>query len=187
MYTEDTSTVIRNVAKKHILLVVVLVFQLCVCSCSSGVLVNKFGKHISDDERRDIRSKMQRIKIEVEDYVGYDEFAEHMAYLLGKHNSRSADDEFVMNVTMRDSVSCLALQSNTDTVRENMRKDVVYKLYRISDMRLITSGEIYNSLDYSSQFSPYSTYTDAEQAKIYTARYAAENIYSRLMIFFANE
>jgi hypothetical protein len=122
--------------------------------------------------------------IEVEPIESIDgaEFCYHLSQIMPNSHS----PKYLLKVQFSGTNVPLAMQKNSEVLRQTINQQIHYKLIDKETNKEITSGQFKNISSYSTTTSPYATYVDSEMASKNLSKQAAEEIRSRLILYFAN-
>lgn len=131
--------------------------------------------------------KLSQISVNINgESVAFSEFSEHMSYLLYRDHKELQNYKYTLIVEITRDFTPSIVQTTTDIVQETVVQHVKYALYRSGEENPIHTEYFDQFADYNTQFSPYTTYLEKEHLNVHLARYAAQEIYMRLIIFFNN-
>lgn len=122
--------------------------------------------------------------IEVEPIESIDgaEFCYHLSQIMPNLQL----PKYLLKVQFTATNVPLAMQKNSDVLRQAISQQINYQLIDKATNKEITSGQFKNISSYSTTTSPYATYVDSEMVSKNLSKQAAEEIRSRLILFFAN-
>ncbi|MDX1924700.1 MAG: hypothetical protein SFT91_05735 [Rickettsiaceae bacterium] len=141
----------------------------------------------------EVSKELSSIEVNFENHTPDEyEFSTHLSRLLNTDHSRPK--RYKLKIDFAKSNSVLAIQKDTDSVRNTLEFNVYYKLYEInpesyiiSQSKPILSGRFRNVSSYNTLFSPYSTEVEMNKnsSDLYLA--SAEELKRRLLIFFGKK
>ncbi|MDX2049850.1 MAG: hypothetical protein SFT93_01525 [Rickettsiaceae bacterium] len=121
-----------------------------------------------------------RLDMVADDIETY-EFKRHLSYLLG--NNSKAFGRYKLKVDFEKNSSTIAIQKDSDNLRENIEFKVFFKLYEVGTDKLLYSGKFRQINSYNALFSPYSTNLEIGQTNINLYKACAEELRRKLIIF----
>lgn len=123
---------------------------------------------------------LHAIQVEPINSIAGAEFYRHMSDILPLYY----DPKFLLKVRFNSASSPIAMQKNTEVLRQNISQLIEYELLDIKTHKIITSGRFRNTLSYNTTFSPYATHIESESALETLTRNTAEEIRNRLILYF---
>lgn len=156
-----------------------LICLLIVVATSNISCVNNFvGKNINEHE-------LSLITLEVaQDSISSSEFINKFNQLMPES---SLKHKYKLKVSFLISTSSSVISKDTDTLRENITQIVNYSLVNIEDDKVLTQGKIRQNSSHNAIFSPFSTFMDYEGIKVDLGISAAEEVYSKINLYFLKE
>lgn len=103
--------------------------------------------------------------------------------ILGKQDKA----KYELQITLEYNISSLAITSDSSTIIQSVAQTAKYYLYDSVSGMLITSGAINSFGVCSTMLTAYNSYVEEAQTKIHLAKEAANAIYGRLLMYFAND
>lgn len=89
-----------------------------------------------------------------------------------------------LRVTFTYFGSPIAVQKNSDIIRENVSHIVQFELRDIVTNNIVTSGKFKQMTSYNTTFSPYGSYIEKEHTSKNLTKYSSEEIRRRLILYF---
>ena len=125
---------------------------------------------------------LELIEIEPIESIAGTKFYQHLSDIL----PRSHSAKYLLKVQFGYGSVPLAIQKNSDVLRQTVSQQVTYQLLDKETNKELTHGQFKNTSSYSTTFSPYATYVESEITLENLSQYAAEEVRTRLILYFAN-
>lgn len=126
---------------------------------------------------------MPPISLQSIDSVEGAELYQTLVEILGKPDKAN----YELRITLEYNISSLAITNDSSTIKQSIAQTTKYYLYDSTSGMIVTSGTINSFGVCSTMFSSYNSYVEESQTKIHLAKEAANAIYGRLLMFFAND
>ena len=110
------------------------------------------------------------------------EFYHHLSTLL----PRTTTAQYLLKVQFSNVSVPSAFQKNSDVMREITNQSIQYWLFDLKTNKELTSGKFKQMTSYSTMFSPYAAYVENEGALEDLTKHSAEEVRSRLILYFEN-
>lgn len=94
--------------------------------------------------------------------------------------------KYELDISLDYSKSDLAISKESNTIQVSINQKLHYVLYG-EHSKVVTSGDLLSSEAFSTMLGPYNSYVEEEQTKKNLAKAAADDIYGRLMMHFAQK
>jgi len=94
------------------------------------------------------------------------------------------DPLYVLKISFTSTGSPIAIQKNSDVIRENVSHTVQFELLDIKTAKVLTSGKFKQMTSYNSTFSPYGSNVEREHTAKNLTKYSSEEIRRRLILYF---
>ena len=114
------------------------------------------------------------------------EGAEFYHYLTTLMPSRG-NIKYRLNVSFTYSFSPIAIQKNSDIIRENIIQYIQYKLVDAKTNNVVTGGTFKHMTSYNSSFSPYGSDVEKNFNSTNLTKFSAEEIRRRLILYFTDK
>ncbi len=128
-------------------------------------------------------NQLKLIEVEPIESIDGAEFYFYLSQIMP--NSHST--KYLLKVQFTATNTPLALQKNSDILRQTINQLIHYQLIDKETNKEVTTGKFKNISSYSTTTSPYATYVDGEMASQNLSKNAAEEIHSRLILYFADK
>ena len=94
---------------------------------------------------------------------------------------------YILKISFVNTESPIAIQKNSDVIRENVSHIVYYELQDIRTGKVATSGKFKQMTSYNSTFYPYASYVEREHTTKNLTKYSSEEIRRRLILYFKSQ
>ena len=91
---------------------------------------------------------------------------------------------YILKISFTYTESPIAIQKNSDVIRENVNHLVHYELQNIHTGEIATKGKFKQMTSYNSTFYPYASYIEKEHAIKNLTKHSSEEIRRRLILYF---
>lgn len=91
---------------------------------------------------------------------------------------------YILRISFTSAGSPIAIQKNSDVIRENVSHTVQFELLDIKTSKMLTSGKFKQMTSYNSTFSPYGSNVEREHTAKNLTKYSSEEIRRRLILYF---
>lgn len=171
------STLPRNfqIMQRHLVKIFPFII---ICLCFSGCGLKPFYSIESFPSSTELRT----VSPEPMNSIFGAEYYERIHQLLAPE----APAKYKLKTHFSYSSSFSVILQNSDVVRDRITLVTSYSLYDISSGKILDSGKFSRSLSYSTTFAPYSNTVLQHDTSVKLARYAAEEVHNRLVMYFAN-
>ena len=105
-------------------------------------------------------------------------------YLSNLLSSSLVAPKYKLFMNIHSSSSPVAMQKNSDVVRQAINQTLEYKLLEIKTAKEVTSGKIYLASSYATTFALYATNVEHEAACSNLSQSGAEEMRKRLILYF---
>ena len=151
----------------------------CLLSQPSCNLKPVFSSSSAVDSAHTINS----IEIEPINSVEGAEFFHHLSTLFPAQGVT----KYLLKVNLSFVSTPVAIQKNSDILRQTLSQLVEYHLYDKATGKQVTGGKFKHISSYATTFTPYASYIESESALQNLSRQAAEDIRTRLILYFENK
>lgn len=153
----------------------IIIYSFFLSACGFKSLYNqKDYSHLDNN--------LNAIEIEFPSTIEGQEFYHSLSSILPKKSSI----RYILKVNFSSHSFPLAIQRNSDTLIQSIQYMVEYKLFDINTKTILTSGQLKQFNSYNTTFSPYATSLEQLNAAENLARFSAEEIRNRLVLYFEN-
>ena len=111
------------------------------------------------------------------------EFTDHIQDLLGNY---AADKKYKLETKFEFISSALAIQRDSDVIRDSVILNVKFTLHDLQQDKLIYDNNFRLMSSFNTTYNAFSSHIEEERIKSNLARNAAEEIVNRLIIYFTN-
>lgn len=126
------------------------------------------------------KENLSAIAISTENSIEAAELNHYLYTLLPK----SGVDKYKLNIYVSSNVAPDIIQKNSNIVSENVNQIISYNLIDINSGLTLVADQFTQSASYNSTYDPYRSSTELEYTKINLAKYGAEEIRKRLILYF---
>ncbi len=130
-----------------------------------------------------VASQLKAVEIEPMRSINGAEFYHHLSNILP---SSEAVAKYKLIVKFSHTSVPIALQKNAEVLRQATSQLVKYRLIDKETGNELTSGRFKQVSSYSTTFAAYAVYAEEAMTFKNLSRQAAEEIYSRLLLYFNN-
>lgn len=153
---------------KYLYLIVIFILSSC----------TNFGPLYGNN--KDFEAFLSNIEIEEVETLQHSDLEHHIAKLFGS----SSDTKYMLKVSVSDNITPLIITGRANVVKQNVVQLCDYSLIDKSTGVLLTKGTIRVVGSYTSDKTPYVSYTNEQYTKKNVTQTATEELRMRLMLYF---
>ncbi|MFY9589758.1 LPS assembly lipoprotein LptE [Rickettsia endosymbiont of Halotydeus destructor] len=154
--------------------IIIIIFFLSSCTLKP-VYSEKYYNYLSS------HNELNAINVEPVRSVDGAEFYHRLVSIL----PQKAKAEYLLKTQFVNVSMPATIAKNSNILRESINQSVSYQLIDIKTNKILTSEKFYQTTSYNTIFSPYASDIEREETQIELARQAAEEIRTRLILYFA--
>lgn len=133
-----------------------------------------------DDNPQKLNHDLSAIEIEPIDSIEGAEFCRYLEDILNS----SGTTRFHLKAEFNSTTSPIAIQKDSDVLRQTVSQIVKYQLFDKQTGKELTGGSFKQMSSYNTGFSPFATYLESDMIGKNLARQSAEEIRTRLILYF---
>ncbi|EAA25699.1 hypothetical protein rsib_orf465 [Rickettsia sibirica 246] len=100
---------------------------------------------------------------------------------------QKAQAKYLLKVKLITTTMPATIEKNSNVLREYINQLVRYKLIDIESQKVLIEEKFYQNTSYNAIFTPYATNVERDKTEIDLAYQAAEEIRSRLILYFTRK
>lgn len=98
---------------------------------------------------------------------------------------QKAEAKYLLKAELIGATMPATIEKNSNVLREYINQLVKYKLIDIESQKILIEEKFYQNTSYNAIFTPYATNVERDETEIDLAYQAAEEIRSRLILYFS--
>ncbi|RYE05723.1 MAG: hypothetical protein EOP33_00420 [Rickettsiaceae bacterium] len=154
---------------------IIIICFLCANFCSCG-----FRPLLSNSTDKNILSS---IEIVSDNSIEAAELNYHLNTLLPKSRE---NNKYRLDIHISSNIEPSIVQKNSNILSENVNQNISYSLVDINSGIILLADQFSQYASYDSTYDPYRSNTELDNTKVNLARYGAEEIRRRLILYLKN-
>ncbi|MCX4080465.1 hypothetical protein N7280_07850 [Rickettsia rhipicephali] len=157
------------------LFVIIIFFLMSSCNCCNlkPVYSEKYSRN----------NDLEAIEVEPIRTIEGAEFYHRLTSIL----PQKAQAKYLLKVKLIATTMPATIEKNSNVLREYINQLVRYKLIDIESQKVLIEEQFYQNTSYNAIFTPYATNVERDATGIDLAYQAAEEIRSRLILYFTRK